>query len=40
MTNCSDASYEATIACTNTTVSGNNIITAIVIDAILGLLCW
>jgi hypothetical protein len=26
--------------CTNTVVSGNNIVSAIVIDAILGILCW
>ena len=41
MSNCpsSDASYEG-LTCTNNTVSGQNILSAIVIDAILGFLCY
>ena len=39
-TNCSDLNDFGAPVCTNISVSGQNVVTAMVLDAILGFLCW
>lgn len=40
MTSCTDGTSYGDIVCSNTSVSGENVLSAIIIDAILGVLCW